>query len=363
MLAMLRTLKALSDYQASILPRARREINRWANVAAAIPDPTLRKYAMDGILLERTNPQAVAALAATAPRRQRRSTIELLVAYQVLLDYLDTAGEQLCADELHRGVAFGMALAAAVSPPGSPIQLDPVGNDGGYLSALVTACRARLWQLPSAAVIAREAEIAAVRCAQGLAHTHTATWHGTNTELRRWTGTQFGTNGYSWWEIAAGTNSNLAVLALLAAAADAKTTHQDALAIASAYWPHVCVLSTLYDSLVDFERDEMTGDFSFISHYPSNAALRFGLIRARRRSLTASTPLRRGHIHKMIICGVAGYYVAFPTRGSLAAQLAPSLLAELDPAGKLIILVLRAQHRVQSARRVSNKLRPTSRAG
>ena len=341
---MLRTLQVLSDYEISILPRARREIGRWANVAATIPDPKLRRYATNGLILERAHPQAVAALAATVPRHQRRSTVELLVAYQILLDYLDTTGEQLCADEFHRGVAFGMALAAAVAPPGAPIQVDPLGNDGGYLSALIAACRDRLWQLPSAAVIAREAELAAVRCAHGLAHTHTATWRGTTNELRRWTETQPDTDDYSWWEIAAGANSNLAVLALLAAAADPKTTHQDAAAITSAYWPHVCVLSTLYDSLIDFERDELTGDFSFVSHYPNNAALRVGLIQATRRSLAASTLLRRGHIHKMIISGVAGYYVALPSRGSLAAQLAPSLLASLDQTVKLIVLVLRAQN-------------------
>ncbi|HZV73811.1 MAG TPA: DUF2600 family protein [Conexibacter sp.] len=347
---MLATLQTLTDYGVAIVPRARREIRRWALAASAIPDPTLRTHATDAIAVDASNAEAAAVFAAIVPRRQRRATVELLVAQQILLDYVDVLGERICSDQLLRGLAIGKALAAAVARPASPLDLDPLGDDGGYLVGLVTACRNRLWQLPSAAVIEQPAEAAAVRCAHGLAHTHTAAHHGTIAKLRDWAMTQEGAVPYSWWETAAGSNSNLAILALLVAAADPLTTRHDAAAIASSYWPHVCVMSTLFDSLVDYERDATSGNFSFVSHYPDHAAVQRGLIRATTRSLAATKSLRHSHVHTMIVCGVAGYYAASATRDSLAAQLAPSLLAALGPTAAPIILALRAQHRLGSTR-------------
>src|SRR5207253_2235663 len=119
MIATLKTLATLSDYGASIVPRARREIHRWAAVAEAIPDPTLRRHATHSIVVDARNAEAVAALAAVAPRRERRTTVELLVAYQVLVDYVDTLGERVCADELGRGLQLGAALVAAIETPHS----------------------------------------------------------------------------------------------------------------------------------------------------------------------------------------------------------------------------------------------------
>ncbi len=345
MVATLRTFATLSDYGVSIVPRARREIRRWAAAAAAIPDPMLRSHATHAILVDARNAEAVAALAATAPRRQRRTAVELLVAYQILVDYVDTLGERVCADQLRRGLEIGMALAAAIAAPTSPLRLDPLGDDGGYLVALVSTCRGRLWQLPSAAVIERRAEAAAARCAHALAYTHTASRHGTITELRHWTTTQEGTVDYSWWEIAAGGNSSIAILALLAAAADPLMTCHEAMALAASYWPHVCVMSTMLDSLVDYERDANSGDFSFVSHYPDGTATHDGLIRATTRSLAATEPLRHSHAHTMIVCGVAGYYAASATHGSLASRIVPHLVAALGPAAAPVILALRAQHR------------------
>ena len=69
MLSTLRTLTTLIEYEASIVPHARREIRRWASVAATIPDPALRHHATDSIAVDASNAEAVAAFAAIAPRR------------------------------------------------------------------------------------------------------------------------------------------------------------------------------------------------------------------------------------------------------------------------------------------------------
>jgi len=338
-----RTLTTLARYGAFVVPVARSEIHRWADAAAGIPDLTLRSHATNAIVADAGNAEAAAAFAAFSPPRHRRAAIELLVGYQILVDHVDMLGEHVYADRLACGLAIGLALAAAVAPPGAPLRLGSLGDDGGYLAALIAVCRDRLWRFPSAAAVESAAATAALRCGQGLAYTHTAARHGTTAELRRWATAQDGAAGYAWWEIAAGSNSNLAIHALLAAAVDPLTTRRDAAAIAGAYWPHVCVMSTLFDSLVDYERDATGENFSFVSHYPDSAAVQAGVLAATRRSLEAVKRLRHSHTHTMIVCGVAGYYAAAATPGSLAAKLAPGLTAALGRTAAPIVLGLRAQ--------------------
>ena len=234
--------------------------------------------------------------------------------------------------------------------PASPIEIHPLGDDGGYLAGLVASCRERLWSLPSAAAVQQQAHTAAIRCSQALAYTHVAAENGTLAEVRRWTTDQNAPDGYAWWELAAGGTSNIVVTALLAAASDPETTVADASKVAAAYWPHICVLSTMLDSLVDFERDAITGEFSFVSHYPGAAAAREGLVRAARLALRATRSLRHGHIHAMIVYGVASYYAASAVRGSLASNIAPRLVASLGPTAVPIAMMLRASHRIRASR-------------
>lgn len=351
---MFATARALIAYQAAIVPHAHREVHRWARIAASIPDPTLRAHAVGAITVDTGNALAIAALAAIAPRCSRRRTVELVVTYQVLVDYIDRLNERVCVGQLLHSLRIGLALASAVARPTSPINIDPLGDDGGYLARLVAACRERLWSLPSAEAIHRQARAAAARCSHALAYTHTAAEDGTLVDVRRWAARQKAPGEYSWWELAAGGTSNIAVTALLAAASDPGTTSADATKVATAYWPHICVLSTMLDSLVDYERDAITGEFSFVSHYVSATAARDGLIRAMQMSLAAVQSLQHRHTHTMIVCGVAGYYAASAAPGSLASNIAPSLLAVLGPAALPITLTLRARRRIRASRATSS---------
>lgn len=259
--------------------------------------------------------------------------------------------------QLLRGLGVGLALSSALARPSSPFEADPLGDDGGYLAGLVASCRERLWSFPSAAAIQAQARTtAAARCSQALAYTHAAAENGTLVAVRRWTARQKAPGGYSWWELAAGGTSNIVVTALLAAASDPETTAAEAARVAAAYWPHICVLSTMLDSLVDYEQDAVTGEFSFISHYVDSDAARAGLIRAARLSLAATRSLRRARTHTMIVCGVASYYAASAARGSFASSIAPSLLATLGPTAMPIVLTLRASHRIRASRETSTAL-------
>jgi len=105
-------------------------------------------------------------------------------------------------------------------------------------------------------------------------------------------------------------------------------------------------MSTMLDSLVDYERDVISGDFSFISRYPDRGSARRGIVDSATNSLAATRRLPHSHTHMMIVCGVAGYYAAAAAPGSLASGIVPALLRALRPAATPIALALRAQRAI-----------------
>nr|WP_246344582.1 DUF2600 family protein [Conexibacter arvalis] len=347
-------------YEAVVVPVAAEEIARWTRRAAAIPDCELRALALATIAGEAANAEAAAAFATLAPRVHQRTTIELLVAWQLLYDYLDTLGERPSTDPRRDGLRLHRALAVALGAPdrGGERLADLPARDGGYLRELATACRERLAALPSAAAVAPAALAAADRCAHAQSHVHAALRSGGYGPARAWALQQPGADDYEWWEILAGGVSDLAVLALLGTAADPAATTADAAAVADAYWPDVCVLSTLLDGVVDAASDiEVTGR-SYLVDCCGGAVPARRVERAARRSVATTTALRRGGAHAAITAGIAAFYSTVPAARDVrvAAAIAPALDA-LRPAATPLLAALRAR---QALRRVAGCVRRNS---
>ncbi len=87
-----------------------REVDRWRLHAAAIPDARLRDEALRG-LDQRRGYIDGAALLWTLPVRRDRTLLRLLVAYEVMQDYLDGVSER----GARAGAEDGTALFQAVS--------------------------------------------------------------------------------------------------------------------------------------------------------------------------------------------------------------------------------------------------------
>lgn len=343
----------LVRYEAAVVPAARREIARWRRRAAAIPDPVLRRLALATIADEAPNAEAAAAFATLAPRAGRRAAVELLVAWQLLYDFLDTLGEQPSADPRRDGLALHGALAVALgaaAPVAGFYAHHPRDDDGGYLLALATACRERFAALPAAAAVAPAARAAADRCAHAQSHVHAALRDGDYDAARAWALAQEGADGYAWWEVLAGGVSDLAVLALLATATDPAATRADAAAVAGAYWPHVCVLSTLLDGVVDAGADVERGGRSYLLDCSGGPIPAARVRRAARRSAAATATLRRRGAHAAVTAGVAAFYATAPGArdAHVAATIAPALDA-LRPAATPLLAALRLR---RAARRL-----------
>lgn len=322
---------ANARYWTTVHPRVRAELRHWRRHAAAITDPAWRAIATDKLDHEHFNAQVAATLATLAPHRLRPTVVRAIVAAEVLYDYLDGASEAtapLGGANLYD--AFATALGRARFDT-AHYYADLPTDDGGYVQRLALAWRDALDQLPAALQVRAAAWRAADRCATAQTLTHRLPADGSG-PLRRWSESQAVRHRLEWWEFAAGgAASILAVHALIAAAADARTTAAEADAIDDAYL-FACALSTLMDSLVDRDRDAAEGAHSFIAHYADERRQANGVSTVASRALAAAARLRDAPHHVMTVVGVAGYYLsaegattpaARPTSAAVRSRLGP----------------------------------------
>jgi len=302
---------ALGIYRVRVVPQVRRELAAWREVAAAIPDPAERVTALSAIDEKGLNVEATAVFAILAPRRTRAIAIRAMVALQVAIDCLDSLGER-----------------------GAP-------GDSAYLDRLFGAFRESARALPAHAAVAKALERAVGRCGEGQAHTHAAE-RGDRTALEAWARELQAPPGYRWWEVAAGASSSVAAHALIAAAADPRTSAAEAAPIDAAYFPPVGALTVLLDDLIDRDEDAVAGAHNYLAYYRDGeeAAARLELIAHLARARLAG--LRHRHRHAAILAGVAGFYLsAAESETPYARPARERLLRSTGPAVRPIVAFMR----------------------
>jgi len=340
---------ALGRYVLTVVPQVNGLARPWRRAAEAIPDPVLRRHALATFDDERLNAEAAAVYSVLAPRRRRRTVVRLCVGFQLLYDYLDTLGEQPARDPLANGLRLHTALTAVFDETADAdhwYSLQDQREDGGYLRALVANCRQAFASLPAADAVRPVARAAAQRCGEAQSHTHAAHLDGA-ARLSEWAATQPGSDGYRWWEVAAGGISSVSVHALFAAAADPRTTTADARRIDAAYFPSACALSSLLDSLVDRERDGEQEGFASISCYRdrASAADRLAVIAAAGAHGLRELPRGRGHL--AILNGIAGFYLSVDEALThWSKPVADAVTSELRPLVDPVLATMRLRRRM-----------------
>jgi tetraprenyl-beta-curcumene synthase len=351
-------------YWLRVFRLARCEVACWDQRARRVPEGTLREHALAKLAGEGLNAEGAALFALLAPARARGRMVRLLVAFQVLYDYLDAVNEQPMFAGLRSGLQMHRALVDAVLPerPMSEVYLDPSEpGDGGYIHSLVSECRRVVRMLPGAAPSASVLERAAQRCAEAQSRTHASLVCG-ESPLIEWSlhATQHGDE--PWWELGAAGVSSLAIHALLAAAADPASTAEDAERLEEAYFPSICALSTLLDSLADYYQDARTANHSFIAHYrdADHAAERLVAIAARAGERV--TTLRDGRTHAIILAGIVAYYLSSPsTREGFPATAAETLTRHAGPVAAPMLAAMRVRRHIH--RRASENRRAREQCG
>jgi len=330
----------LVSYWTTVFPVARRELARWRTLAAAIPDARLRALALGTLDDESGLAEGAAIFATLVPSwSARRRLATLLVAWQVMYDYLDSLGEQAPGSSTHDAGAYA-ALASALQTPTADALLGAA--DDGYLRRLVACCRACVATLPSVDAVRPSAVRAAQRCAEAQALTHATASSGAE-PLRRWARAQPGAESFLWWEVAAGAISSLGVHALLATAALPRATAAEAARVDAAYFPSICALSTLLDSTIDAADDAGTANHRCTAYYASDAEAAARLEAVTRIAGSAARGLPNGRAHAVILAGMTAYYAAAGWTGNehLHCRVASAVGVDTAP----ILWTLRARRR------------------
>jgi tetraprenyl-beta-curcumene synthase len=341
-----------ASYWLVIQPQVQRELAVWDRLARAIPDDLLREQALAKLSGERLNPEAAALFAALAPRSERRRMVSLIVAYQVLYDYLDGVNECVGFDSLADGLSLHAALIDALLPDRRchDYYLNHIGiDDGGYMLNLCRHCQELTRRIPLIERSGAVLELATERCGQAQSHNH-ADGGGDGAGLIAWSDAMAPRcPNYEWWEIAAGGISCLNIHAVVACAADRRLDTCDVEKVEAAYFPSICSLSALLDSLADFHIDAESGNHSFVAHYRDgdHVAERMTAILAEALERTAALP--NSSRHAVVLAGIVAYYISSPSVWEgFPADAAQRLLECIGPLGSSMCAVMRLRRRAHS---------------
>lgn len=321
-----------------------REVKAWRRHAEVIPDVSLRDDALDAMSRKRGHTDG-AAFFWTLPDRRNRTLLRTLVAYELLLDYLDGVSERGAVLGPETGRYLYLAAVDALDPSRTPSDYyrhHVSRDDGGYASALVTACRRGCCALPSYAVVrpllVREAERALVL---GLNHEPNPTRRAAL--LQAWATAELPEiQGLRWYEMTAAASGWLMTHVLLALAAQPGITRHVAETTYAAYFPWMGLAVTMLDSYVDQAADTVDGAHSYISYYPSVDVARARLCESIQRSAHDVLALPNGERHAVLLgCMIALYLSKDSVRAGENRRTTARIAAAGGTLPRLLLPVLR----------------------
>lgn len=315
----------------------------WRDRARQIPDASIRHDAVTALERKRGNTDG-AALFWVIPKARSRTLLRLLVTYQVMWDFLDSASETGPVGSYENGVQLHSALIEAVDP-NRPIsdyyRHHPWKDDGGYLRSLVEACRRLSSRLPSfdrlRPILIREARRANVQ-----AINHDADPQARSQALRQWAEQEYpGLQPVPWFELTAAAGAGISIYALFALAVEPVCTEETVAAVHGAYFPWASALATMLDSYVDQHEDAASGNHVYIEHYRSPTAARDGIRRLITQSLREAGALPHGERHVLVVsCMIAMYLSKSSALGAEAWSTTRDLLAGAGSLPKLLLPIL-----------------------
>jgi tetraprenyl-beta-curcumene synthase len=294
------------------LPAVAYEVHRWRDLAGEIPDAAIREDALSALTVQRGHIDG-AALFSILPRARNPNLLRLLVAYEVIWDFLDNVNERDAAAGLANGRQLHLALIDALDPA-RPIsdyyKHGPWHDDGGYLRTLVTVCRTNCARLPSYKRV-RQAAIREATRGQVCAINHDPDPLSRNATLEAWVAKEF-PSGHKelWFELTAAASTDLTIFALFALASEPTCTKDQIERTSRVYFPWASTLTAMLDSYVDQHEDIDNGDHSYMAHYPTLDMAIHRICLFMRRCLRETALLDNSEKHAVIVACMFAMYLS-----------------------------------------------------
>jgi tetraprenyl-beta-curcumene synthase len=292
------------------LPAVTHEVRRWRDLARKIPDAPIREDAL-GALGRKRGQTDGAALFSTVPQARNLAVLRLLVAYQLIWDFLDSAHER--APDQANGRQLHLALIDALDPD-RPIRdyyrLHPWREDNGYLRALVDVCRECCVRLPSYGRVRPLVVREAIR-AQVCPINHDLDPRRRDSTLEAWAAREFPAGQEaSWFELTGAASAGLTIYGLLVLASEPACTDDEIARTHGTYFPWGSTLATMLDSYVDQIEDAANDDHIYISHYPTPETATRHVCLFIRRCLREAKSLKDGERHAVIAASMFAMYLS-----------------------------------------------------
>jgi tetraprenyl-beta-curcumene synthase len=305
-----RARRLLYRFVTRIVPLAAVRLRRLRRRAALIPDPALRRQALDSLAHKDFHVHGGCILATFLPPHLVPAYVDLVAAYETAVDYLDNLSDRMGLRDEADIRALHEALLDAVRP-GAPQRnyfRHRCTGDGGYLRGLVTQTQDRFAVLAGYDEAADHILEATRRYCELQALKHLAPG-----ERERRCARTFGAVApdLQWWEGAAACGSTLPVFALAFAAAVGCSAERAA-EIHAAYVPYIAALHILLDYFVDQSEDEAHNELNFVACYGSPQAALAGLLGVARRAAARAAAAPDAERHLFVVQAMCGFYATRP---------------------------------------------------
>jgi tetraprenyl-beta-curcumene synthase len=329
------------------------ETRSWRARAAQIPDAELREDALGAVARKRGNIDG-AALFWTIPRSRSSALLRLLVAYQIMWDFLDDVNERGAVAGETNGCQLHLALTDALDRQRvvhDYYRLHPWREDGGYLRALVEAARESYSRMPAYAavreLVARDASRVGVQ-----AINHDLDPIRRTQSLREWASRELpGEHEASWYELTGAASAALSIYALLALSVESVRDSADVARVYNAYFPWISAVTTMLDSYVDEAEDVARGEHSYVTYYPAPELVVPGIARLVRRALDATRSLPLAERHRVIVTSMIALHLSRSSARTVAMQTGTRRLADAGGSlTQLLVPVLRLWRIIYSQR-------------
>lgn len=334
-------------YWLKIYPAVRRERERWLERARAIPEPVLRQDALCTIEEKWGHSEGAAAFAVLVPPGRRDAFVRMSIAFELMIDFLDTISEHAASDPWANSLRLHTAVRDALAPA-PPRECDYYifhshRGDGGFLPALIVTCRDIFTTLPSCPAVANRAQELAALYGEAQAHCHAEEASaGSSAPTRRIDTIAVRHPELRWGTVVAGCASSLPVLALMAMATQEGCSAEEVADWWSAYFPWMGSLHILLHSLADESANAAAGSFNQLDHYPSKIEVAEGLGMIASRVKEQLGQLSQGSTHLALLGGMVGYYLAMPPTWQGESRLvAAAVLEAIGPTARWSMLVHR----------------------
>lgn len=295
-----------------VIPAVHQHLAAWRERAEKIPNPELRKQALASIDSKTFHCEG-GAIMAILSRENMGECIQFIVAYQTISDYLDNLCDRSTSLDpedfraLHDSMPHALILEGELE---NYYRLREDQDDGGYLHALVEACRsvlrkARHYEKISGHLL----ELAGFYCDLQV-HKHVKKEERIP-RLEKWFHLyKRDLPEMEWYEFSACSGSTLGIFCLVAYAFQENFNEEMAYQIRKSYFPYIQGLHILLDYLIDQEEDIRGGDLNFCSYYSDREEMmdRFSHFIVQADKHTAGIPHEK--FHRLINRGLLGIYLS-----------------------------------------------------